>query len=51
MNGMSRNAVPRSRKQWNAACTDTGVKVMGKDRARKKRKKKNLGGDFLFMKR
>lgn len=51
MSGMNRNAVLKSRRQWNAVCTDTKVKVMGKDRVRRKRKKKNLGGDFPFMKR
>lgn len=51
MNGMKRNAVPKSRRQWNAACTGTEVKVMGKDGVRKRRKKKNLGGDFPFTKR
>ena len=51
MNGMNRNAVLKSGKQWNTVCTDTEVKGMGKDRVRKRRKKKNLGGDFPFMKR
>lgn len=31
MNGMNRSAVPKSGKQWNTVCTDTEVKVMGKD--------------------
>lgn len=51
MNGMNRNAVPKNRKQWKTVCTDTEVKIMGKEKVRKRRKKKNLGGDFLFMKR
>lgn len=51
MSGMNRNAVPKSRRQWKRVCTDSEVKLMGKDKVRKKRKRRNLGGDFLFMKR
>lgn len=51
MSGMNRNAVPKSRRRWKKVCTDSEVKLMGRDKVRKRRKRKNLGGDFLFMKR